>query len=393
MAGAIQLISSFADFPVVNRWHAYGLLVVVAAFMLTASYSGSVRRVFRVTVVAAVVVALALIHQPQLQGRPSAPARNGPPSGPVRPQRKTDKAASRPLTRTIGGDPVTTVAAFGLRWVVDRSGRVTGFDDRGAERSAFSVPGPATGMVACGDALVIVYADGWVGRFAPDGGARLSHYHFGWDSDSVACGGGSVWLNKPSLEAVLRLDARTLVIQYQLVVDIRVTAIAYGHGSVWGADSATGDIVGFATDRHVIARLRGLPDPKQLVVGESGIPWVLHGQDSCLVRIDVARQREVGPGVPLGRLPVGMAIRDDVIYVLDYVDASVRTVDAESGDEVHPPVDLGPSKRLVALDERAGTVNAISADGALVLADKGVLEHGGRPRAAHRSDDCPSRAG
>jgi hypothetical protein len=393
MFGAVELVASFADFPIVDRWQAFGLLVVIGALLFSLTFGLARSQVLGVTAVAglAVVMTLHFAGLPLLAGSPRAPAEvlHEKPASSDR-----DDPEVKAKSVSIARDAVTTLSAVDLRWVVSRPGLVEGRDDDGVLRISFTVNGPVTKMIVCADELAITYRDGWVGRFDHLTGKQLAHYRYGWGgSYDVACGDDRLWLGKPDAKAIVSVDAETLESPRITVVGMRPSSVSFGDHTVWATDERSGDVIGISADadRHVVAQFRGLGDPMRVVVADNGTPWVLHGELSCLIRVDVAQQREVGPGVALGPDPTDVALRDGVFHVVDGSDGSLRQINARTGKQEAPAVTLG--QRLVGVDEHAGVVHAIDADGHLLIAGIDVLTKGPRAKSVARRAGCPAQAG
>jgi hypothetical protein len=391
LTGVVELVANFADFAVLTRWEGFAVLAIAAAFLICASYTSSGRVVAVTTVVATAVAALIVATLPA--------------SGPVSPAPATDdshqhqpakrhKQRPKPKLVAIDSGAMVTRYAWGWRWVLFAGGLVRAYDDSGARKVRFSIHPAATDMIACDGALVITYGDGWVGRFDRITGKRIAHYHFGWGSHAVVCGDGSVWVSKPGAKAIVRLRSRSLTLRYELVIKIHADTLAFGNHTLWATDQDADTVIGIAaSDRHVVARLVGLDDPKQVVPTADGPPWILHGADSCLMRLDIAAQREIGPGVTLGKRTARVIVRDGLMYAIDGVDGSLRVIDTRTGKLAHPAVTLGADLDLVDLDEHAGTVHAIDVRGKLVLARPAVVERGPRAKTPARARDCPKDAG
>ena len=86
----------------------------------------------------------------------------------------------RPTRTLVGSDPIATLRAFGKRWVLDSDGSIDGFGDDGTPEVRYGVKGPASAMIACGDALVVTHEHGRVARVSPTSGTLLSDYRYGW---------------------------------------------------------------------------------------------------------------------------------------------------------------------------------------------------------------------
>jgi DNA-binding beta-propeller fold protein YncE len=117
-----------------------------------------------------------------------------------------------------------------------------------------------------------------------------------------------------------------------------------------------------------------------------GFLWVLHRNQSCLMRLDLDRRAEIGPGVPLGPDPADVTVRNGVLYVIDASDRSLRRFDATSGEAIGKPVRVPGEGRLADVDERAGTISVLDqTNSALIMISPRVLA------ALERTSDVRTR--
>jgi outer membrane protein assembly factor BamB len=401
-AGAVQIVSTFADFPVVTRWWAWGVLLVVMTFVAAGVYVESFKRVLGVTGLAALVAATVAVHMPDQNGRNTAKGHVGPAITTTTTTTTASQSAEpqqpEPLLSTLAEKPLAVEHGFGRWWVLHRSGLVEALDDDGKIRFAFSVGHLASGIAVCGGALVVAYGKGWVGRFSPNDGTRLSHYHFGDSSDQAVCGRDDrVFVDKQEDGWLVALDAHDLTLLYQVPVGGPVLALAYGGGKVWvAAEGEVDTIVGFvAKDHEVVARVPVMDDVSSLDY-TGGRLWVTHAAQSCLMHLDLSLGREVGPGLPLGSLPGATVAHDGSIYVVDAADGSLRVFDASEAQRVGPAVRLGEGLRLDAVDVDDGRIVAIDASRpqALVLTAAARADLSARAAVAtRRSPSCPTDSG
>jgi hypothetical protein len=391
-AGGVSWFSNFVDFPSVTRWMAWAALSVIAVCVFAGVYLDSWRIFLAITVGWTAFAFFVAMSLPDLSDEPQAQATSVEGNMPSRPK----PGPPWPITAPVANSPQAMVFGFGRWWVLHRDGKVLGLDGQGQQRFAFEVPGPATGIAVCDGALLIVYGHGWIGRFSPQTGKRLAHYHFGSRSDSVICGGDSAWVDKPEARSVVRMDANTLKLDEELPIGEQLSAIAYGDNVVWAIGAETSTLRGIDADTRQLIGPFPVMDDAVLLNFAGGQLWIVHDAQSCLMRFDLARRREIGPGIPLGQLPRAMAARDGILYIVDYIDGSLRQVDAESGEVVVPPAVLGLGLRLVGVDGRAGRVVAIdqASDAAVVLQPQALRAMAGasKPRT-RRSRSCPALAG
>jgi hypothetical protein len=120
-----------------------------------------------------------------------------------------------------------------------------------------------------------------------------------------------------------------------------------------------------------------------------GYLWLLHRDTSCLTRLDVAREAEVGPGVPVGPLAMRMRYADGQILVMDFVDGSILKVDPDRVGASRKPIDAVTGGRLVDADQRGDSLVGIDAGGgSLVTLSAAVQDARERPHGFAAGAKC-----
>jgi hypothetical protein len=391
MVVAMGLLPNFVDFPLVSRWDGWAIVFVIAAFLVSGvkTRSGFVAWLVAAAAAVAAALVLAFVPLPDVSGRPDAAGAQKEQKQGAQMQTRND--LPNVLSRAVGLDPVATIFAFGRRWVLRSDGEVLGMNPDGSGAVSFSVNGPATAIVACAGALVISYGNGYVGRFSPTTLRRLAHYHYGYGSGQLVCGGGYVWIHKPGRGTIVQLGGRHLELVVETPVAEEATSIAYGMGAIWVADPARGNVVGVDARHHqLLGPFSVMADGDRILVAAPYL-WVLHPQQSCLLRLDVRRGREIGPGIALGTFPSQMRLRDGAIFLTDYSDDTVIEVDTETL-RASRPMRIPDSGRLTDVDERRGDLVLLDRAKGNLLTVEPVAQAGLRKVTnvgTQRSADCP----
>lgn len=395
MVVAIGVLPNYVDFPVMSRWDGWAIVLVLVAFLVSGGLTSSGRVAWSFTIAAALAATAVLVFVPlpDDSGKPSAAADHN--ARKHRMPKPRGKELAGVVSRAVGLDPVATIFAFGRRWVLRSQGEVLAMNPDGSDLVSFSVNGPATAIIACAGALVISYANGYVGRFSPTTHRRLAHYHYGYGSGQIVCGGGYVWADKPGRGTIVQLDAHHLRLVLEVPVYEEASSIAYGMGAIWVADAERGRIVGVDVHNHQLLGPFAVMADADQIIADAGYLWVLHPQQSCLLRLDVHLGREVGPGIALGTLPSRMRLRDGAIFLTDYSDDTVIQVDTETLRTVGRPLQIPAAGRLTDIDERRGDLVLLDrGKGSLLTLDaaaQSLLQKASQVRT-QRSQDCGGRS-
>jgi hypothetical protein len=256
----------------------------------------------------------------------------------------------------------------------------------------FPVNGPATAIVACAGALVISYGNGYVGRFSPTTRRRLAHYRYGYRSGpaQLVCGGGYVWIHEPG-SGIVQLDDHDLDLVVETPVGEDATSMAFGMGAIWLADPAHDRIVGVDVRHHQLEGPFAVMAHGEQIVVAAPYLWVLHPQQSCLLRLDVGLGREIEPGIALGRVPRQMRLRDGAIFVTDYSDDTVIEVATDTG-RASRALRIPDAGRLTDVDERRGLLVLLDSEQGKLLTVQPAAQEALRdasPVRTQRSADCP----
>ena len=389
LAAGVGVAADFTAITGLTRWWAWALIGVVAVFLLAGSLSRSWSTVAIATATAALIVGMVAVHLPDESGDEDVAAE-------VRKKEKSTNPAPEPLRRAINEQARAVVHDDGRWFLLDERGEVSVRDDEGKERFDFEVPAPAHDLIVCEDGLIVTYRDGWIGRYSLKTGDQLAHYEYGYGPGPLACGDRAVWVAKAKRGVVVRLDARTLALEWQLRVANAIVGIAYGDDVIWSADPDDDEVIGLNADTGEFITSFGVMDDLAALVFAERRLWAMHAEQSCLMRIDPALEAEVGPGIALGPLPRSVVVHDGVLYVIDYTDGSLRQIDVRTGEPVAPPVRLGEDLRLVDVAAYGGRVVSLdrAGDEAVVVSRKTLHAMEKTTKVEiRRSADCPKRGG
>jgi streptogramin lyase len=169
-------------------------------------------------------------------------------------------------------------------------------------------------------------------------------------TNDVAVGAGFVWLGG-SDGRLIRLDPATGRELPRTGLD-PIDAIAFGHGSVWTADTVGGTVTRY--DPKTMRRIEEIEMPiaaDYLVSGDVAV-WALSTSVGTLSRIDPATN-DVRYQVPVGADPSGLAVGSGAVWVGDE-DGIIRRVDEETRAVTDIP--FGAEIRALAWDAKTDTL-------------------------------------
>jgi class 3 adenylate cyclase/streptogramin lyase len=169
-------------------------------------------------------------------------------------------------------------------------------------------------------------------------------------SSDVAVGEGFVWLGL-SEGRLVRFDPATGRDRSQTGLD-PIDAIAFGHGSVWTADTVGGTVTRY--DPETMNRIAEIDLPTgadDLISGDVAV-WALSQSVGTLSRIDPVTN-DVRYQVPVGADPSGLAAGSGAVWVGDE-DGVIRRVDEATRQVTEIP--FGAEIRALAFDDETDTL-------------------------------------
>ncbi len=169
-------------------------------------------------------------------------------------------------------------------------------------------------------------------------------------SNDVAFGGGFVWLGG-SDGRLVRYDPRTGEDRTRMGLD-PIDAIAFGHGSVWTADTVGGTVTRYDAGTMRVVKKIEMPTAADYIVSGDVAVWALSTSVGTLSRIDPATN-DVRYQVPVGPDPSGLAVGSGAVWVGDE-DGIIRRVDEDTRQVTEIP--FGAETRALAFDDETDTL-------------------------------------
>jgi YVTN family beta-propeller protein len=164
---------------------------------------------------------------------------------------------------------------------------------------------------------------------------------------ALAAAARSIWVAHAG-GTVLRVDARSRRPGTPITLGGSITGIAASERRVWAADHLTSSLieVDASADPRGVFRVR---DGVVRVMIARDVVWVTN-EERTVTRID-PRSRTIGPPVPVGLGPIGLAFDGERIWVANSDDDTVSRIDAQSGRRIGPPIRVGRAPIGVAVAE------------------------------------------
>lgn len=229
------------------------------------------------------------------------------------------------------------------------------------------VAGTPSALTAGGGAVWVTSVPGpKVDRIDPvTDSVTLSIPLAGARASAVAFGFGLLWVADTTDETLLGFDPLTGALRHSFPLDIQPSALAVGAGAIWAADYGAGLVARIDPRSGGSIPISVGNGPVAIAVGASAV-WVANSLDSTVSKIDpvsdtVTAVNSVGPG------PVALAVDGATISVADEVSSTIARLDARTG-------------RVLRARPAGGDPRAIVAAG-------GRIWVGARPVEAHRGGE------
>jgi YVTN family beta-propeller protein len=236
--------------------------------------------------------------------------------------------------RVIGAVPVGVIpsavaSGAGSVWVANNDDRTITRVDPGAMsvQRTISLPATPTGIaVGFGSVWVANGVAGTLSRLDPgtDQVVRTIRVASPAAGGSVTTGDGSVWAVYGN-STVGRVDPATATVLETGLAGGAPTAIAFGAGNVWVAnslDNTVSRILPTTVSAFGYQNVGGYPSG--LAVGEGAI-WVADRSDDTVTRIDLTTHSQAT--IPVGSGPSGIAVGDGAVWVANSGDGTVTKID------------------------------------------------------------------
>lgn len=148
----------------------------------------------------------------------------------------------------------------------------------------------------------------------------------------LALGFGSLWIPSCGDHSVVRVDAKSGVVQSTIAAGPADSegGIATGGGSVWIVTSKEGDLARIDPVKNVVAAHIQIPPGSYNPVFAHGFLWVSSNKGGTLVRVDPSTNQVVGQ-TPVGPLPRFLTVGAGSIWVLNQGDGTIARVDEVTG--------------------------------------------------------------
>jgi hypothetical protein len=186
----------------------------------------------------------------------------------------------------------------------------------------------------------------------------IREYRSGEALGDLACGAHSLWVSDPERDAVFRLSLGRLHYIMGVTIVDEVSSIAFGRGALWILDGSQNTLVGVTPSDHKLGPFDVAPGATQIIFVAPDL-WILHFAQSCLRHFSFDDDAETGDGVPTGPDPQTLSASDGHIYVPDYVQGSILSLDTVAGRAVSTPVVIGQGHmRISAVSEFDGRLLA-----------------------------------
>jgi streptogramin lyase len=166
----------------------------------------------------------------------------------------------------------------------------------------------------------------------------------------VVVGEGFVWVGLGD-GRLIRFDPATGRHRSQTGLD-PIDTIAFGHGSVWTADSLDGTVTRYDPETmRAEATIEVAAGPDYLASGEAAV-WALSRSLGSLTEIDIA-ENAAARTVQVGDVPTGLTAGFGAVWVGDK-DGVIRRVDEDT--RLVTEIPFGAEIRAIAFDEDTNTL-------------------------------------
>lgn len=228
-------------------------------------------------------------------------------------------------------------------------------------------------------------ADNSVGVINVERNVIVAQTPVGNQPSAIAFGEGGVWIANSGDDTISKVDPATRTVIDTVEVGKAPTGIAVDAGSVWVANSGGRSVTRInAASRRVVDQITVGNGPRAIASGGNAL-WVANSADGTVSRLDAATG---APGEPIGvgSLPTAIAADDNGVWVVGEDAGTVTVLDPATGVAVTAPIAVGARPNAIAIGPDAVWV-ANSADGSVSKIDPQahrvieVIDVGGSPVA------------
>jgi YVTN family beta-propeller protein len=232
-----------------------------------------------------------------------------------------------------------------------RSARRRGYAIGAIAVAAVALAGACVGLVNQPESEPLrAFRANSVGQISGDG-RLLATVPVGQSPSGLAYGHGSLWVANSGDDTIQRIDATSGSVVQTIPVGRAPSAVAVSGEDVWVANGGNGTVsrINMLTSTVVdIVRVGNLP--AAIGTGPSGV-WVANSGDDTIQRIDRIPSR-AEPPIRVGGDPAGIAVGSDTVWVTNSSDGTVSPVRAATGS-VQSPIHVGAGPRGIAVTNGA----------------------------------------
>jgi peptide/nickel transport system substrate-binding protein len=216
-------------------------------------------------------------------------------------------------------------------------------------------------------------------------GQSVERIQVGGTPSALTVGGGAVWVASVPGAIVDRIDPTTEAVTRKISLGgARASALAFGLGRLWVADTTDETLLGFDPLTGTLQQTLRLDlHPTALAVGKRAI-WVADYDASQIAQVD-PRSGDTIASIRVGNGPVAVTFEDGAVWVANRLDSTVSKLNPES-DTVATTTSVGSYPVALAIksgsvfvaNEYSSTVSRIDARTGLV---RKTISVGGGPTA------------
>lgn len=292
--------------------------------------------------------------QPPSHSIPSSPS---PPEGPGQDPRKSNGTRNLLIALAAGLLLLAVAVPLLLSRLGDRMDAISSGSDEevpGGELPEGLSPGdapvpmpgapfrPDSVAVGGGSVWVSDLACGVVVRIDPAARRVVGSLTVGGSASGVAFADDSVWVGNRSEKQVVRIDPVANRTQASVEVDGYPLGLAAGEGSIWAVDESEGSVhrIDPETNR-VVATVKVGKNPHYVAVGPTGV-WVTNVMGESVTRID-PETNKVAATVETGSEPLHVIEAAGSVWVTNAGDFTVSRIDPATNDVTATiPVEVYP---------------------------------------------------
>ena len=236
-----------------------------------------------------------------------------------------DKTVSRVDPQTLSlqrnisltSTPTGLAIGFGSVWVLNGTAGNISRVDPGSDQVVATkgvTQGSAGGSATVGAGSVwVVYSNALIARVDPTAGRVLATGFAGTTPTAIAFGAGSVWVANSLDNTVSRILPTTVSAFATQSVGRHPSGISVGEGAVWVADEGDNTVTRIDLASRSEATIPVGHGPTGIAVGDGAV-WVANSDDGTIMKIDPALRRVVAT-IRVGNRPTGVVTANGRVWV------------------------------------------------------------------------------